>query len=167
MQVIKVFLSLVVLSSCAWSAPYVDVVNSCRNGVPAAKEIGLTRLDGGAFVLKPNSGCEYQYQIPFGGRNYGYSTCNDQQYLIVSDRFFLSSQAINHSIDKNVSPGYPFAAGSTRFYSVLKGKESYICVTAPAYESGKGAAYATFYLIKHEPNLATPEVDFYFLDEIK
>lgn len=169
MQVRKYMVSvLLVCFNYVLAAPPDDVVKSCYNWGPTSRNIKMTKLHG-AFSDKLDSSCEDRLDIFVEGEKYGYGfvTCNDQSYLIVGGEKFLAAQAINHSIDSGVKPGDGFSNAGTVFFDIAKPGQSYICVLTPAFETGKGAAYATFYLIKRASLSAKPEVDFYFLDEIK
>lgn len=168
MPTARLFLSaLVFLSSCALAGPAMDIVNSCHDGKPASSDIKLKELDGGGFVIKPFLGCESQYQINFDDKVYGYVSCNEKQYLIVNGARFLAAEARNYSINKGIMPGEDMFAGSTIFYGLIKDGESYVCITAPLFDSGRLANYMVFYLIKHRPMDKNPEVGFYFMDKIE
>ncbi|WP_156183805.1 hypothetical protein [Chromobacterium sp. LK1] len=169
MQVRKYMASvLLVCFNYVLAAPPDDVVKSCYNWGPASHNIKMTKLYG-AFSDKPDFGCEDQLDIFVDGKKYGYGfvTCNDQSYLIIGSEKFLAAQAVNNSVDGRVKPGDGFSNAGTVFFDITKERQSYICVLTPAFETGKGAAYATFYLIKRASSSVKPEVNFYFLDEIR
>ncbi|WP_156183806.1 hypothetical protein [Chromobacterium sp. LK1] len=166
MQLIKCTIGVVMMgSSYAIANPSVDIVNSCYQR--GAVSNGIKKVDiEGTFVDKPSAGCEDQLEANFEGETYGAATCNDNQYLIVANKMFLASQAINLSIDKRIRPGDDFSATRSVWLAFSKGNESYVCMLRTAFEMGKGRGYAAFYLMKHRPAPAKPEVYFYFLDKV-
>ncbi|WP_227106837.1 hypothetical protein [Chromobacterium rhizoryzae] len=166
MQLIRFFAGVWgVYAVSSLASPSADILESCRKMKVVSQGVQVEDVVSG-FAKKAAAGCENQLEAKVDGKIYGYSTCNSQQYLIVSNKFFLASQAINHSIDKNIVPGNTFSGSSTTLLNVKKGSESYLCIISPIFDSGKWNNYLTFYLIKHGQSSITPEVDFYFIDKI-
>lgn len=165
MQLIKFVIGMLVLwSANVVASPSVDIINSCyqEKGEGGVEVVDLEP----AFVDKPVVGCEDQLKASFEGRVYGAATCNDEQYLVVANQLFHPSQAINMSVDKFVVPGSYFSITLSSWSVLLKGAESYVCMTRTAFDIGKGRAYTAFYLMKHKPTPVKPEVYFYFLDKV-
>ncbi|NHR03893.1 hypothetical protein HA052_01665 [Chromobacterium haemolyticum] len=86
MQLIRFFAGvwgIYAVSSLA--SPSADVVESCRKMKAVSQ--GVQVEDAVSGFAKKAAGCENQLEAKVDGKIYGYSTCNSQQYLIVSNKY--------------------------------------------------------------------------------
>jgi hypothetical protein len=148
-----------------WTAPPVEIIQSCKNSKPVNNSITVTRLLHPDVRTDVEQGCENKYALDFNNHIYGSVTCNNEPYVFFDSQKIKLSTTENLSINPTVKPDDLPLPITTDWWKVDKNGVSFACILTPLTDSGVGAGRLKYYIIENAfDEKGEKKMYFYFFD---
>lgn len=141
--------------------PSFEILNSCLHGKPENRHIIVTRLEGGGFSPKPVNDCDEPYEIHSGNHLFSYFSCNEKDYLLISDQKYFIESSINRSVNPEVKPTL-FYPHLSKWMRIDDDTQSYLCIASPLSQSGVGANERQYFIVENAFKPTEKPVIYYY-----